>query len=331
MDSDMVTLVTGGTGFVGQALLPALVAAGHEVRATTRDVSRGTKAPHVDWIRCDVNDHADVERALEGIDAAYFLVHGMGSGQRDYAAKERRAAHFFAEAAARASLKRIIYVGGVAPRAKPSEHLKSRLEVGEILRAGKVPTLELRASMIIGNGSASWQIVRDLAMRLPAMLLPAWTASRTCPVAIEDVTVALVRGLELPVPESVWYDIPGPEVLSGREILLRLAALRGRRVPSLGVPFLSVSLSSWWLKLVTRTDFSLARELVLGFTDDLLPQDARYWTEIDYPPKWTFEAAARAALQREVTELNVRGVVGKLGESMVQLIGPKLDDPAVRR
>jgi uncharacterized protein YbjT (DUF2867 family) len=185
--------------------------------------------------------------------------------------------------------------------------------------------------MIIGKGSASWQIVRDLAMRLPAMLLPAWTASRTCPVAIEDVTVALVRGLELPLPASAWYDIPGPEVLSGREILLRLAALRGRRVPSIRVPFLSVSLSSWWLKLVTRADFSLARELVLGFTDDLLPHDARYWKEIGYEPQWTFDKAARAALRQEVTELNVRGVVGKLEESVVQLIGPKLAGPAARR
>lgn len=318
------TLVTGGTGFVGRALLRALVAAGHEVRATTRDLSRGTRAPQVAWVRCDIDDRRDVERALEGIDAAYFLVHGMGGGQHDYAERERRAAAHFSEAAARAGVGRIIYLGGVAPVAAPSEHLKSRLDVGEILRAGSVPTLELRASMIIGNGSASWQIVRDLAMRLPAMLLPSWTASRTCPVAIEDVTVALVRGLTLPLPESAWYDIPGPEALSGREILLRLAALRGRRVPSLRVPFLSVSLSSWWLKLVARTDFSLARELVLGFTDDLLPRDARYWDEIDYRPQWSFDRAARAALRDEVTELNVRGVVGKLGEAVVQLVGPKL-------
>jgi uncharacterized protein YbjT (DUF2867 family) len=181
--------------------------------------------------------------------------------------------------------------------------------------------------MVIGKGSASWQIVRDLAIRLPAMLLPAWTASRTCPVAIEDVTVALVRGLALPLPASAWYDIPGPEVLSGREILLRIAALRGRRVPSLRVPFLSVSLSSWWLKLVTRADFSLARELVLGFTDDLLPHDARYWKEIDYQPQWTFDMAARAALAQESMELNVRGVAGKVGESLVQLVGPKLAPP----
>lgn len=321
-------LVTGGTGFVGQALLRALVAAGHEVRATTRDLARGASAPGVEWVRCDVSDRGDVDRALDGIDAAYFLVHGMGSGQHDYAAKERRSAALFAEAAARAGVERIIYLGGVAPVAKPSEHLKSRLEVGEILRAGAVKTLELRASMILGKGSASWQIVRDLAMRLPGMLLPAWTASRTCPVAIEDVTVALVRGLDLPLPESAWYDIPGPEVLSGREILLRIAALRGRRVPSLRVPLLSVSLSSWWLKLVTRADFSLARELVLGFTGDLLPLDARYWKEIDYEPQWTFDAAARAALEQESMELNVRGVVGKLGESVVQLVGPKLAHPA---
>jgi uncharacterized protein YbjT (DUF2867 family) len=187
-----------------------------------------------------------------------------------------------------------------------------------------VPTVELRASMIIGEGSASWQIVRDLAMRLPVMLLPSWTRSRTCPIALEDVVVALLGALTIPVPKSAWYDIPGPETLSGREILSKIAQLRGRRVPSVAVPFLTVSLSSWWLKLVTRADFSLARELVLGFKGDLLPVDARYWAEIGHSPKWTFEAAAKKALAAERLELSVRGVTGKLEETLVQLVSPKV-------
>jgi uncharacterized protein YbjT (DUF2867 family) len=317
-------LVTGGTGFVGRSLLSALAADGYAVRATTRDVSRTPAVAGVEWMRCDVTIRGDVERALSGMDAAYFLVHSMGSGRGDYADVERAVAQQFAEAAARAGVKRILYLGGVAPEERPSKHLQSRLQVGEILRSGEVPALELRASMIVGNGSASWQIVRDLTMRLPAMILPAWTESRTCPVAIEDVMVALVRGLDLPLERSVWFDIPGPEVLSAREMLLRVAALRGRRVPGLRVPFLSVSLSSWWLKLVARTDFGLARQLVLGLSADLLPRDRRYWEAIHYAPTWTFDRAVRQAFALEEPERGLRGVAGRLGESLVHRLSPKL-------
>ena len=210
----------------------------------------------------------------------------MGGGRRDYAEVERTAALAFREAAADAGVRRIVYLGGVAPEGRPSKHLRAAWRSARFA-PGPVPALELRASMIVGNGSASWQIVRNLAMRLPAMLLPAWTESRTCPVAIEDAVVALVRGLDVSLPESAWFDLPGPEVLSARDILLGVAALRGRRVPGVRVPLLSVSLSSWWLKLVARTDFSLARQLVLGLTTDLLPRDARYWEAIDYEPRWT--------------------------------------------
>jgi uncharacterized protein YbjT (DUF2867 family) len=324
-------LVTGATGFVGRALLPALTGAGFEVRATTRDLARVAEGSGVEWVRADVQLRPDLDRALAGVDAAYFLVHGMGGGRHDYAAADRLAARSFREAAAHAGVERIVYLGGVAPVGHASEHLRSRLEVGEILRAGPVPTLELRASMIIGNGSVSWQIVRDLALRLPAMLLPAWTASRTCPIALEDVVVALVRGLDLPLTGSAVYDIPGPDTLSGRELLLAIAALRGRRVPSLRVPLLGVSLSSWWLKLVTRADFSLARELVLGFTGDLLPQDDRYWSEIGYTPVWSVEAAARRALDEEQAVSGVRGTAGRLEEAVVQLVGPRLSKIEPRR
>lgn len=319
-------LVTGATGFVGKALVPALVAEGYEIRATTRDIARANakKTAHVEWTRCDVGDRADLARALEGVDAVFFLVHAMGGGAHDFAEKERHIAERLRDSAASAGVKRIVYLGGVAPAEEPSEHLKSRLVVGDVLRSGSVPAVELRASMIIGAGSASWRIVRDLAMRLPVMLLPSWTASRTRPVALEDVVVALVRALDIPLPKSAWYDIPGPDTVSGRAMLSALAAMRGRRVPSIAVPFLSVSLSSWWLKLVTRADFSLARELVLGFKGDLLPHDERYWSEIKYTPKWSFESAARKALADEEREPSVRGVAGRLEEAVVQMVSPKL-------
>ncbi|MGQ0506678.1 MAG: NAD(P)H-binding protein [Myxococcaceae bacterium] len=317
-------LVTGATGFVGRALLPVLTAAGHSVRATTRDVSRVPKLSNVEWRECDLQNRDQVAQALKGVEAAYFLVHAMGSGRQDYADTEQRAAYQFQQLAAAAGVRRIVYLGGVAPSGKSSEHLKSRLHVGDELRAGAVPTLELRASMIIGNGSASWRIVRDLAMRLPAMVLPSWTKSRTRPIALEDVVVALVRGLDVPLQQSAIYDLPGPDMLSGWEILERIAHLRGRHIPAVPVPFLSVGASSWWLKLITREDFFLARELVLGFTGDLLPTDERYWDEIQYHPVHTFDAAAKRALDEEEAEFTLRGVLAQLEEAAVHYVGTKL-------
>lgn len=305
---------------MGRALLPALVAAGCEVRATTRDASKAPPIQGVEWTTCDVTQRADLDKALAGVDAAFFLVHAMGDGDGDYAEAEQHTALAFREAASQAGTRRIVFLGGVAPAGEPSDHLKSRLRVGQILREGSVPTLELRASMIIGNGSTSWRIVRDLALRLPAMLLPSWTDSRTCPIDIEDVTVALQRGLDIELNESAWYDVPGPEVLSARDILLRVATLGGRKVPSLRVPLLSVSLSSWWLKLVTRADFAVARELVLGLSQDLLPANERYWELIDFRPRYDFETSARRALASERGSDDA-GVIAHLEEAIVHLVG----------
>jgi len=315
-------LVTGATGFVGQRLLAALRGQGVRVRATSR--SARPQQPDIEWVRCDIAQRDDLMRAMEGVDVAYFLVHGMGGGQHDYADGEARAAQLYRGVAAERGLKRIIYLGGVAPQGAPSVHLRSRLDVGEVLRGGTVPALELRASMVIGAGSASWQIVRDLALRLPVMLLPSWTQSTTCPVDISDVITALIGGLDVPLERSAWFDIPGPEALSGSAIMTRLASLQGRHVPSVRVPFLSVSLSSWWLRLVTRADFSLARELVLGFTSDLLPKDDRYWAMIEAPPRLRFDAAARRALAEEPFDWSVRGLTGSLEESVVGIVGRRL-------
>jgi uncharacterized protein YbjT (DUF2867 family) len=235
----------------------------------------------------------------------------------DFREIDRRCARQLAHAAAHSSCRRIVYLGGVAPRGRPSEHLASRLEVGEILRAGAVPTLELRASMIVGNGSASWQIVRDLAARLPVMVLPRWLESKTCPIALPDVIAALLDAREVPLAGSTWFDIPGPDVLSAREMLSIIAALDGRHVPSVRVPVLTPALSAMWLKLVSGADYAVARELVLGLTEDLLPQRS-FWGITGRPPRWTFRAAAADALATEAPPSRIARAL----EGIVRRVGP---------
>ena len=223
-------------------------------------------------------------------------------------------------AAATSTCQRIVYLGGVAPRGHPSEHLASRLEVGEILRGGAVPALELRASMIVGNGSASWRIVRDLAARLPFMVFPRWLDSKSCPISLADVIAALLAARSVPLSGSAWFDIPGPDVLSARKMLEIVAELDGRRISAIRVPVLTPRLSAMWLKLVSGADYALARELVLGLTEDLLPQRS-FWDVIGHPPAHAFRDAAAAALASETPPSPVARVI----ERIVRRIGPHAD------
>jgi uncharacterized protein YbjT (DUF2867 family) len=209
-----------------------------------------------------------------------------------------------------------VYLGGVAPAGPGSEHLRSRLEVGETLRAGPVKTIELRASMIVGHGSLSWLIVRDLAARLPVMVLPQWLKSRTEPVAIGDVVIALVRALDLPLATSACFDLPGPLALSGKEILEETARVMGLPHPRMiEVPLLSPRLSSLWVRFVTRAKWSVAREVVVGLTDDLLARDDRFWRLIDHPNRLTFAEAARVALSAERRQQPVAGTWGAIEQA----------------
>lgn len=307
----MKSVVIGATGFVGRALVGALVRRGDSVRAASRSPGRAG----VDWVECDMLRPDTVARALEGADVAFYLVHSMG--RADFRDVDRRCAHTLAGAAASAGCTRVVYLGGVAPRGATSQHLASRLEVGEILRA-RVPTTELRASMIVGNGSLSWQIVRDLAARLPVMLLPRWLESRSCPIALPDVIDALIAARD--AGADGWFDIPGPEALTMHTMLEVVAALDGRRLPALRVPVLTPGLSAMWLKLVTRADYAVARELVLGLTEDLLPQRS-FWEVVGFEPRWSFHAAAAHAL---ATEAPPRGFARTL-ERLVRRASPHAD------
>ena len=304
-------LLTGASGFVGGAVGPALLAEGWRVRYLTRDAKRERKRePDRDWVQGDVSDMVSCGLALTGCEAALYLVHGIGEGT-DYHRHEVMAAETFAKSAAAAGVERIVYLGGIAPGGRGSDHLRSRIEVGQVLRSGPVKTVELRASMIVGHGSLSWLIVRDLAARLPVMVLPRWLKSRTQPVAIDDVVIALVRALDLPIEGSMCFDLPGPDVLSGKDVLDETSRAMGLPHPRMiEVPFLTPRLSSLWVRFVTRARWSVAREVVVGLAEDLLARDDRFWRLIGRPVRLTFAQAARAALDAEVRQGRVQGAWG---------------------
>jgi uncharacterized protein YbjT (DUF2867 family) len=296
-------LLTGASGFVGGHVLPALVNAGYQVRCASRDPERAARLqPAARWVPLDVDRPETLGPALGGCSAAIYLVHAMAAGP-GYEHRERQAAHHFIEAAERCGLQRIVYLGGAVPHGEASRHLHSRLVTGEILRNGRIPVVELRAAMIIGRESLSFQIVRDLSVRLPVMVLPRWLATRSQPIAIDDVVFAIVRALALPAEKAGVYALPGPEILSAKEILLRVARLRGIRPITVSVPVLSPRLSSYWLKLVTRADYDVARELIEGLTSDLVAPDEGFWKLAPEHRLIPFDDAARRALEEQGADL----------------------------
>lgn len=306
---DRPVLVTGATGAVGKAMVPHLAAAGWTPRCGSRDPARArATAPGHAWVRVDVDDPATLAPALEGCGAALYLVHGMADG-KGYLERERAAARAFARAAAAAGVQRVVYLGGIEPPGAPSTHLRSRLETGALLRAGAAPCVELRAGMVIGGGSVSWRIVRDIAVRLPVQVLPAWLETRSQPIALADICVALEAALTVPLDgPSAVFDLPGPEILTGREILLRVGALLDQRPVQLPVPLLTPGLSAHWLRVVTRADPAVAKELVHGLSHDLLADGAGFWAHLPDHTRTPFDVAARAALAAESETVSRRSL-----------------------
>jgi len=309
-------LLSGATGFVGRRLFPELRRRGYEVLCGSRNPEDARKRfPKRQWVELDVDRPETVERALEGCGAAFYLIHQM-TDESNYLERERSAARGFVRAAEANDVGRIVYLGGVEPKGRPSKHLQSRLATGRVLRSGEPSTIELRASMIIGPGSASWRIVRDLAARLPAMILPSWTRTRTQPIWIEDVVEALVCALELEEEGPAWFDLPGPETLTVAEILERTARAMGNEPIAVDVPVLSPRISSYWLRFITGTDPQLARELVEGLRHDLLAESADYWERIGYKDLIPFDEAARRALEPS------EGMAAKVVERLVHSVTP---------
>lgn len=244
--------------------------------------------------------------ALRGCDAAVYLVHSMAESG-DYERRELEAAQAFRRAAEDAGVRRVVYLGGFQPEGPASKHLRSRIETGRILRSStSLSTIELRAGMIIGCGSQSWCIVRDLAARLPVMVLPRWLESKSQPIGIADVNQAIAHALELQHEGSAAYGLPGPETLSGSELLVRVAGLMNVRPFLIPVPLISPRLSSYWLQLVTRADQRIAQELVEGLTGDLLAQGQGFWELMPAVQRQSFDEAAGGALEAEENTLSLR-------------------------
>ena len=226
----LVVAVTGVTGYVGGRLVPELLAAGHHVRAIARNPSRLRGRPwfaDVDAVQADAGDLAAVRAALDGVDVAYYLIHSLGTGHR-FEARDRATALTFARAAREAGVGRIVYLGGLFPEGEElSPHLESRKEVGDILLASGVPTTVLRAAVILGSGSASFEMMRYLTERLPAMTVPRWVDNRIQPIAIRDVLRYLVGSATMPADVNRTFDIGGPDVLTYRQMMQGYARAAG--------------------------------------------------------------------------------------------------------
>ncbi len=289
----MRVTVFGSTGVIGRALLP-LLAAEHEVVAvsrTARDDEDGIR-----WVEADVASGEGVADALAGADAAYYLVHSLGA--RDFERQDREAAANVSRAAAQAELQQIVYLGGLGgddPGA--SAHLRSRRETGEQLASDGVPVTTLRAAMVIGKGSAAFETILGLVKRLPVMITPSWVATPTQPIAIDDIAryLAGVCGNEAAVGQS--FDAGGPDVMTYRQMIERIAALLGKRPRIVEVPVLTPALSAWWLELVTPVNASVARPLVEGLRSPTVAREERLRTLLPFELT-PFDVAARRALER---------------------------------
>ena len=296
----MTILVTGATGAIGGRLVDRLIAAGEVPRLGSREPSKlRERWPDLDATELDVLRPATIGPALEGVRAAYYLVHSMETAaQGDFKRRDAEGATLFGEAADDAGVKRVIYLGGLGDDEDDlSEHLESRHETGRILAETGPPLLEFRASMVVSADSASFSMLTDLVDRLPAMVVPRWVDTPSQPIAIDDVLSYLVAGLDTPLePGRTIVEIGGPDVTTYRRMIETVAAERGRDPLIVGVPLLSPSLSSLWVGLVTSVSSALARPLIEGMKTPMVLRDQEARRRFPGIEPMSFVDALRRAL-----------------------------------
>jgi len=297
-------LLTGANGYIGQRLLPELLQSGCKVTAVVRDVRRFRIPEHyadqVNAVEADLLDPDSLTALPADVDAAYYLVHSMG-GARDFADLDARAAHNFVEYADRSRLRHVIYLSGIVNDDRLSKHLDSRLEVERILSGARAHLTALRSAIVIGSGSASFEILRDLVEKLPVMITPAWVNTRCQPIAIRDVVYYLNQVRLAPEAYGRSFDIGGPDVLSYRDMMLGYARVRGLSRWIATVPVMTPRLSSYWLYFITSTSYRLAQSLVDSMKNEVVCRE-RDIDDIAPRQCLSYETALRNALSRVENE-----------------------------
>ncbi len=295
--SNPLILLSGGTGYVGGRLIPLLEKQGVRLRCLARNPEklRPRVQPGTEIVRGDVLDPPSLDRAVQGVHTAYYLVHLM-SGSKDFEQEDREAARNFAEAAKKAGVRRIIYLGGLGDDADPklSPHLRSRHEVGKILKESGAEVIEFRASVVIGAGSLSFDLVKALTDRLPVMICPRWLTTPTQPIAVDDVLAYLLAAKDLPAGESRIFEIGCEDVTTYGGMIREYARQKGLRRWLIFVPVLTPYLSSLWLALVTPAKFEVGRHLIEGLKNPTVIRDKTALNVFSIRPISVKEAVARA-------------------------------------
>jgi uncharacterized protein YbjT (DUF2867 family) len=297
-------LVTGATGYIGGRLAPVLLDMGHAVRALARDPDKLRDAPwrdRAEVVRGDLGDVGSLAEAFDGVDVVYYLVHSMGTSS-DFVSEEARAAHNVVAAAKQAGVRRIVYLSGLHPDGGLSRHLQSRTAVGDILIDSGVETLVLQAGIVVGSGSASFEMIRHLTDRLPVMTTPKWVHNNIQPIAIDDVLHYLAQAADVTVPESRTWDVGGPDVLEYGDAMQGYAEVAGlRRRIIVALPLLTPTIASWWVGLVTPIPSGLARPLVESLEHDAVMREHDIDAVIPPPPGGLtgYHDAVTQALQQD--------------------------------
>jgi len=307
-------LVLGGTGYVGRKLIPCLLEEGHQVRCLARDPGK-LISNDVEAMGGDAIDEAAMDLAVNGCDSIVYLIHTMGNHSANFEELDSRIASNVSAAANRHQVKQIVYLGGLGNRQlDQTPHLRSRHKVARVLQKSGVPVTELRAAVIIGSGSASFEMIKALVNRLPIMICPKWVNVRTQPIAIEDALAYIMRSLEMRPLQSQSIDIGGPTILSYREMMLVVAKQMQLRRTIIPVPVLTPWLSSHWVNLVTRVAAPLARALIESVRSETVCENDIALRMFDVKPLGFEEAVSKALSRKDPasSELPISGNGGKV-------------------